>query len=92
MTQLNQRQLIARVRALYDDVDVFAPGVFCPWPLARVFNELLAESKRHLEDDPVVAGIAAVRKQTEDDGTSATHAGTVHGLLGQLLAALEPSG
>jgi hypothetical protein len=89
MTQLTDEQLIARLRALYEDVNAFPPGVYCSWPLARVFNELLAASKQVLDGDPVVTNIGTIRKRPDEEGLSTAHAGTIRGLLGQLLAALE---
>jgi hypothetical protein len=89
MSTLTQEHVVGRARALYDDLEHFPSGVFCPWPLARVFNELLSQAKGHLGDDPVLSGITNVRRRKEDDALSMLHGGTTRALLGQMLTALQ---
>ena len=90
-SRLTREQIAARLRTLYDDLGQFPAGVACPWPLARIFNELLRQAKQELDHDPVVAATAALKRSSDDDDhNSAQLVGTVRGLAGQITTALEP--
>jgi hypothetical protein len=86
---LTSAQLQPRLNALYRDLGQFPAGVSCPWPLARVFNELLKHTKREAADDPVVTAIAAVRADEEDPEVSTALIGSVRALAGQMQVALN---
>jgi hypothetical protein len=91
MPDLTRDQLQARLGALYEELGRFPAGVYCPWPLARVFNQLLAQSKTTLGADPIVGGIRLLEEHDtdEDAGTSTTIAGAVRGLVAQIRIALD---
>lgn len=91
MKELGTEQLERRLSALYDDLAEYPPGIPCAWPLSRVFNELLKQVKRELEDDPIVNAIAVVREHAveAEHVNAGTHVGTVRTLTGQLLAAIQ---
>ena len=89
-SRLSREQISARLRTLYDDLGQFPPGVACPWPLARIFNELLRQAKQELDHDPVVAATATLKRSSDEhDNKSTQLVGTVRGLAGQITTALE---
>lgn len=78
-----------RLEALHQDLSAINPDAVCAWPLARVFNALLAETREHLSGDPVVTSIASLKPADKSQTiTTATH-GTARALTGQLLVALS---
>jgi hypothetical protein len=83
-------QIDERLAALYDELDRFPAGVYCPWPLARVFNQLLSHAKREISDDPIVSAIRSLDEQDGDQtsGSSTALAGAVRGLISQVRVAL----
>ena len=52
----------ARLEALATDLAAFPSGVWCPWPIARIFNEMLKRAKRGAPDDRLLRGIAPLEK------------------------------
>lgn len=91
MPDLSRDEIGVRLDALYNDLGGFPAGVACPWPLARVFNELLRNAKRELADDPIVQAIAALRQSEGDEQpeTANVLVGAVRGLAAQTKVALE---
>ena len=89
MADLTRPEIQPRLEALYRDLGQFPAGVNCPWPVARVFNELLKHSKREAPDDPVVSAIAAVRADEEDPEVSSALVGSVRALAAQMRVALD---
>lgn len=86
---LTPAQIQSRLTALYRDLGQFPAGVSCPWPLARVFNELLKHAKREATGDPVVGAIAALRADEEDAEVSTALVGSVRALAAQMSVALD---
>jgi hypothetical protein len=80
--------LTTRLQALHADVAAVNPDTACALSVARVFNNLLAEAREALPDDPIVATIGSIRA-AEDNTTSLVNNGTVRVLSGQLLSALQ---
>jgi hypothetical protein len=79
-------ELKQRLDALSAALDEFPPGVSCPWPLARIFNELLKQAKQDITDDPILKIIRYIEEapsEHEMDGSSAS-TGTVRALITQL--------
>ena len=92
MEQLGAEQISARLEALYRDLGTFPAGVSCPWPLARVVNELLRHTKIVRGNDPVIASIAALKADPDVPEISLTLVGAVRGLAAQAQVALgDPS-
>jgi hypothetical protein len=94
MRELDRTELDVRLQALYRDLDAFPSGVYCPWPVARVFNELMRHAKRELADDPVIGAIASLKAAQADDGeteTSTALVGAVRVLVAQMQAAIASS-
>lgn len=89
MTDLTATEIQPRLAALYTDLGQFPAGVACPWPVARVFNELLKHAKREAADDPVVSAIAAIRADTDDPELSSALVGSVRALVAQMTVALD---
>jgi hypothetical protein len=89
MADLTSPQLQVRLDALYQDLGQFPAGVSCPWPLARVFNELLKHTKRVAGDDPVVSKIVSLKAAEDDPDSSGTLVGSVRGLAAQMRVALD---
>ena len=89
---LDADQIEHRLTAFYDDLAQFPAGAACPWPLGRVFNELLKQVKLQLSDDPLVGSIAYARESAEDDGYASAQIGTLRTLAGQLIAAIGSPG
>jgi hypothetical protein len=88
---LNPAEVTRRLMALDAALTRFPAGLVCPWPLARVFNELLRRSKELMPDDPILKGIRFVKERESDvdEGGSDALIGTVLGLAGQVAIALE---
>lgn len=92
LAELGAAALRTRALALREDLSEFPPGIRCPWPLARIFNELLKRSKRVAAEDPVLRSIRSLEEAAGDDGagaSSVTAVGTVRGLATQVALALE---
>jgi hypothetical protein len=93
-SNLPRPQIDARLEALYEEVGHFPANVYCPGPLARIFNQLLAHAKRELAGDPIVSAIRSLDESDVDD-TGANNrvlAGTVRGLIRQVRVALAQPG
>lgn len=87
---LSQSEIIRRLEVLYTALAQFPAGVACPWPLARVFNELLKQARRELPDDPVIKGIRYLEEASSEPepGGSNAASGTVRALIEQITVAL----
>src|SRR5947207_10912511 len=83
-------QIDARLEALYDEMTNFPANVYCPGPLARIFNQLLTHAKRELAGDPIVGAIRSLDESDADDTGASNRvlAGTVRGLIRQVRVAL----
>jgi hypothetical protein len=88
---LSQPEIIKRLEVLYNALDQFPAGVACPWPLARIFNELLKQARRELPEDPVIKGIRYFEEASADPepGGSNAASGTVRALIDQITVALD---
>ena len=86
MPDLDKNAISSRLSALYADLAASPPEEECSPQIARVFNALLAETRQHLETDPVIKSVGALRP-TPDDGNLPSLR-TVQTLVGQLNAAL----
>lgn len=94
MAPLSRDDIDRRLAALHEDLGRFPSGVFCPWPLARVYNRLLEQTKMCFDDDPVLSSLASVKEHASEHEFDSSQAliGTVLGLVGQLRALLaDPS-
>ena len=90
MTQLHEGELRARLRTFYDELADFPPGIACAWPLGRLFNELLKQTKQARPEDPIVKSVSLLRDPGPDpDAAAVTHVGTVRAITAQLAAALD---
>lgn len=89
MAGQDTKEIIQRLKVLSEGLERFPIGVGCPWPLGRIFNELLKQSRQAVEDDPVLKGVRYLEEDTEGAaGTSNASAGTVRALIDQMLLAL----
>jgi len=90
MADFPRPELDRRLTALSKDLAEFPPGAACPWPLARIFNELVKHAKRELPDDPIMR-ITRLLEEGRGDNGDATDAlvGTVRALITQVRLALE---
>ena len=82
MDSLSPTQLAQRLAAFHSDLREMPADASCPEPLARVFNQLLKESKRTTGEDPIVRSIRVV------DESANPGVGAVRTLAGQLLVAV----
>jgi hypothetical protein len=91
LDQLAPAEVRRRLAALEAALDRFPAGLVCPWPLARVFNELLRRARELAPADPLLRGIGFVKERESDvdEGGSNALVGTVQGLIGQVSTALE---
>ena len=90
MTQLDNAALRGRLETFYEELRDFPPGVACAWPLGRLFNELLKQTKQALPEDPIVKSVSLLRDPGPDlDAAAVTHVGTVRAITAQLVAALN---
>lgn len=91
MADFPRTEISRRLALLSTDLEQFPTSSPCPWPLARIFNELLKQAKRDLSDDPVVRGMRFVEEGNSEEFAegSDTLTGTVRGLITQIAAALE---
>jgi|1186.fasta_scaffold200842_2 hypothetical protein len=90
MADFPRPELDRRLAALSTDLEQFPPGAPCPWPLARVFNELVKQAKRDLTEDPIVRGARLIEESKNgDDDSSEALVGTVRALITQVRVALE---
>jgi hypothetical protein len=91
MAGFPRHELDRRLAALAADLGQFPPGALCPWPLGRVFNELVKQAKRELTDDPIVRGMRLLEEgePTGDAESSDALVGTVRALVTQVRLALE---
>jgi hypothetical protein len=80
-----------RLAALSTDLEQFPPGALCPWPLARVFNELVKQAKRDRTADPILRGLRLLEERDDagDTPTGDALIGTVRGLISQVRIALD---
>jgi hypothetical protein len=86
---LKQADLCNRLDALYEDLASLPVESACPWPVARIFNDLLKQSKPHLEDDPVITPIALIQPPAEDTIASTAPVGSLRVLVDQIRVALR---
>lgn len=91
MSELSKEQIEKRLRALGDGLAQFPAGLACPWPVAKVFNELLKQARRIVADDPILQGIRFIEESSADHDMGGSNAliGTVQMLVGQVLVVLE---
>src|SRR3954454_10525493 len=89
---LERDSIHARLRALRDDLTALESSKPCPWPLARIFNALLVETRELLPEDPILISVATLRVGDKASRISSADVGTVRGLCGQLVAAIENPG
>ena len=89
MSELSRSEIGERLERLADDLDRFPAGVTCPWPLGRVFNELVKAVKRDLDQDPIMRSIRLLEEAAGelDSGGSNAAVGTVRALIGQVVVA-----
>jgi hypothetical protein len=88
---LTEQEIVLHLRVLEQDLGRFPSGSRCPWPLARVFNELLKRAKQAAQGDPIVGSIPQLTEATgeHESPSSETLVGTVAALGNQVVAALE---
>jgi hypothetical protein len=90
MPDFSRPELDRRLAALSTDLEQFPPGAPCPWPLARVFNELVKQAKRELTGDPIIRGTRLIEEaRNGDEDSSEALVGTVRALITQVRVALE---
>jgi hypothetical protein len=87
---LSPAEMRERLDALTRDLAAFPSGVWCPWPLARIFNEMLKRAKRFATDDPILRGIAALTKADREGESEVAEVavGTVRALISQVSLSL----
>src|SRR4051794_11199219 len=78
-----------RLTALYEDLGNLPAEAPCPWPVARVFNTLLAETRTVLPEDPVVLAIGSLRVSDKQQTMTTTPYGAVRTLVRQLSVAMD---
>lgn len=81
-----------RLEALHDELEQLDARSACAWPVARVFNALLAETRALMADDPVVSSMGSVKPADKTGVHSVAENGTVRTLARQLSTALESNG
>jgi hypothetical protein len=93
LAELSNKELRTRWDALYDNLAEFPPGVPCSWPISRLFNELLKQTKQVLPEDPIVNSVGQLKDagRTADPSTI-VQIGTVRTIVAQLRVALDGAG
>lgn len=92
MNEIPRADLGQHLRILSDDLQRFGPNELVPWPLGRLFNELLKQTKLQLGAHPLVNTMGSVKENTDPDlhpGASNTSVGTLLGIIGQMCTSLE---
>ena len=91
MADFPPEEINRRLELLSTDLQQFPAASPCPWPLARIFNELLKQAKRQLGDDPIVRGMRLVEEATREHEPESTDTlnGTVRAQITQIHVALE---
>jgi hypothetical protein len=89
--RLDSKAIDERLEALYGDLRLMPPTSLCPWPVARVFNKLLSQTKDEIDEDVLLRQIQTLKQHPSDDfrDVSTAHVGTVVALAGQLRVALR---
>lgn|SRR5215211_5004451 len=91
--ELAADEVVRRLAVLDAALGRFPAGLVCPWPLARVFNQLLARAKELRPSDPVLLGVGFLKERESDveEGGSDALVGTVQALIGQVSIAVDPA-
>jgi hypothetical protein len=91
MKRLDTKAIDERLEALYGDLQLMPPTSLCPWPVARVFNKLLSQTKDEIDEDLVLQQVQTLKQHSSDDfrDVSTAHVGTVLALIGQLRVAMR---
>src|SRR4051794_29673154 len=92
MDELSADQVARHLQILSTDLRIMEPSAYCPWPLARIFNELIKETKFHLEGHPLIGTISTVKPHPDPDrfpDTANITVTTAAALVSHLHAALE---
>ena len=89
MAGAETKEIAQRLTVLNEGLARFPAGVPCPWPLARIFNELLKQSRKANEDDPILKSIRYLEEVVDAaPGMSNASTGTVRALIDQILLTL----
>lgn len=86
---LSEDQIVSRLQALYDDLGHAPADAPCAWPVARIFNALLAEARATLTQDPIVMAMGSLRSGDKAGLVAAAPNAAVRALAGQVLAAMR---
>lgn len=89
--ELTRDQLLKRLDALQTGLRELPAGLTCPWPVARIFNELLKQSRREVPNDPILKGIRFFEEGSGEIELNSSNVlvGTVSLLAQQVTVALE---
>lgn len=92
MNEISVPELSRHLEVLSADLAQFDPKDSVPWTLARLFNEMLKQSKLELGTNPLAQAIGGLKPHPDvelnPDASNASVA-TVRGLISQLRVSLE---
>jgi hypothetical protein len=92
MTEISRVELLIYLRRFVEDVQRFQAADLLPWAVARLFNELLKQTKLELGAHPLANTISSIKEHPDTEynfGASAVTVGAVLAMAGQLVIALE---
>ena len=95
MNEIPRQDLLAYLRRFIEDLQRFQPSDLLPWSVARIFNELLKQTKLELGAHPLANTVSSIKEHYDQElnpGASAASVGAVLAILGQLLTGLELTG
>jgi hypothetical protein len=87
VAEYSEKELVLRFRALTEVLEELPAEAQCPWPIARLFNELIKQARGLAEDDSVLKTIRYLEEG--DSGNSGTVAVAVRALVGQAIISLD---
>lgn len=92
MPEYSASDIKTRLEMLGSSLARFPEGAACPWPVARIFNELVKQARQQVEGDPVLRSIRFLEEAPEAAGTmSNTLVTTVRALVDQVTLTLVPA-
>jgi len=82
----------SRLDTLGTSLARFPEGAACPWPVARIFNELVKQARQEVDDDPVLKSIRFLEESADEAAAGMSNAlvSTVRALVDQVALSVTP--
>ncbi|MHB8656848.1 MAG: hypothetical protein ACYC91_02685 [Solirubrobacteraceae bacterium] len=93
MPDYSKSEISSRLATLGASLAEFPEGALCPWPVARIFNELVKHARRQSEEDPVLKSIRFLEESSEGESSGMSNAlvTTVRALVDQVALSVAPA-